>query len=78
MGQWNLHGRPAPGRRGGAAVVGLVGTQEIKTFPDSTGGWVEAASNALIAPAGATNAQIQKVVSSLSGRVYVDDFIFGK
>jgi hypothetical protein len=56
----------------------VVGTQEIKTYTASTGGWVEAASNALSAPTGATSAQIQMVVSSLSGRAYVDDFIFGK
>jgi hypothetical protein len=56
----------------------VVGTQEIKTYTASTGGWVEAASNALTAPTGATSAQIQMVVSSLSGRAYVDDFIFGK
>jgi hypothetical protein len=60
------------------AANSVLGKQVVKTYTASTGGWVEAASNGLTAPTGATKAQIQMVVSSLSGKIYVDDFIFGK
>jgi hypothetical protein len=56
----------------------VISTQVIETYTSSTGGWDEAASNNLVAPTGATNAQIQMVAASLKGPVYVDDFIFGK
>jgi hypothetical protein len=63
-----------------AANVAIGTPQVIKTYtaPTAGAGWDEAASNALVAPTGATRAEIRMVVSSLNATIYVDDFIFGK
>jgi hypothetical protein len=53
-------------------------TQTIKTYTGATVEWDEAASNALVAPTGATNALIRMSTTSLNGIIYVDDFIFGR
>ena len=48
-------------------------TNVIKAYTTSSAGWDKAALS-LTAPILTTNAQVEMVVSSLNGTVYVDDF----
>ncbi|TMA57855.1 MAG: DUF4215 domain-containing protein, partial [Deltaproteobacteria bacterium] len=53
----------------------IISTQPIKTYTAATDGWDHAVAS-LVAPAGATRAQVAMVVSSLNATLYVDDFVF--
>lgn len=52
-----------------------ISTQTVTTYSGPTSGWVEA-SGSYVAPAGATRAQINMVVTSLNAIIYVDDIVF--
>jgi N-acetylglucosamine-6-sulfatase len=54
-----------------------LGTKLVRLFSDDTdGGWSQARAT-IVAPAGASSARVQMVVSSLNATIYVDDFVFG-
>ncbi len=52
-----------------------ISTSTIKTYTQRLIRW-DLATQSLVAPAGAAKAQIQMVVSGLSGAIFVDDFAF--
>jgi hypothetical protein len=61
-----------------SATDTVISTHTVKSYTKATSGWDEAASNALVAPSGAAKAQLRMVVTSLSGDIYVDHFLFGR
>lgn len=52
-----------------------ISTKTVKTYKAPTAGWNQATSN-LVAPAGATRAQIRMVAGSLNGAFFIDDLLF--
>ncbi|OGK11552.1 hypothetical protein A2954_01695 [Candidatus Roizmanbacteria bacterium RIFCSPLOWO2_01_FULL_37_12] len=56
---------------------GIISTKTAKTYTAATSGWNQASTN-LVAPAGATTADIRMIVSSLNAQIYSDDLTFGK
>jgi hypothetical protein len=58
----------------------VISTKVIKTYTTHTSNaWNRATANqTLVAPTGTTNAQVQMVVSSLNGTIYVDHFVLNQ
>jgi hypothetical protein len=58
------------------ATNAAISTTTVRSFTAATNAWEAASNQRLIAPAGAVNAEVRMVVSSLNATVYVDDLTF--